>query len=61
MRLLILVTLVILAIGALPSWPYSSGWGDYPIGGPRTTIGGGVLTWNIQPTTLTQEQWGECQ
>jgi hypothetical protein len=30
----ILLILVILAlIGALPSWPYSSGWGYYPTGG----------------------------
>ena len=25
--------LVLLLIGALPSWPYSSGWGYYPSGG----------------------------
>ncbi len=30
----ILLILVILAlIGALPAWPYSSGWGYYPTGG----------------------------
>jgi hypothetical protein len=23
----------LLLIGALPSWPYSSGWGYYPSGG----------------------------
>jgi hypothetical protein len=25
--------LVILLIGALPTWPYSAGWGYYPSGG----------------------------
>jgi hypothetical protein len=30
----ILVILLILAlVGALPMWPYSSGWGYYPTGG----------------------------
>ena len=30
----ILIVLLILAlIGALPSWPYSRGWGYYPSGG----------------------------
>ncbi|EHH68425.1 DUF3309 family protein [Gluconobacter morbifer] len=33
MSLIILVVLVLLLIGALPSWPYSSGWGYYPSGG----------------------------
>ncbi len=28
-----LILLVILLIGALPSWPYSTGWGYYPSGG----------------------------
>jgi hypothetical protein len=30
---ILLVVLVLLLIGALPSWPYSSGWGYYPSGG----------------------------
>ena len=25
--------LILLLVGALPSWPYSSGWGYYPAGG----------------------------
>lgn len=30
----ILVIILILALlGALPTWPYSSGWGYYPSGG----------------------------
>jgi len=30
---ILLIVLVILLIGALPTWPYSSGWGYYPSGG----------------------------
>ena len=29
----LLVILILLLIGALPTWPYSSGWGYYPSGG----------------------------
>lgn len=30
---IILILLIILLIGALPTWPYSGGWGYYPSGG----------------------------
>jgi len=33
MRLILLVLLIILLVGALPAWPYSAGWGYYPSGG----------------------------
>jgi Protein of unknown function (DUF3309) len=33
MSTLLLIILVILLLGALPTWPYSSGWGYYPSGG----------------------------
>ena len=33
MRTILLVVLVLLLIGALPTWPYSTGWGYYPSGG----------------------------
>jgi hypothetical protein len=33
MSTILLVILVLLLLGALPSWPYSSGWGYYPSGG----------------------------
>ncbi|MDQ2868827.1 MAG: DUF3309 domain-containing protein [Verrucomicrobiota bacterium] len=33
MRTILLVLLVLLLLGALPTWPYSSGWGYYPSGG----------------------------
>jgi hypothetical protein len=29
----LLIVLLLLLIGALPAWPYSSGWGYYPSGG----------------------------
>lgn len=30
---LLLIILILLLVGALPTWPYSSGWGYYPSGG----------------------------
>jgi hypothetical protein len=33
MNTILIVVLVILLLGALPMWPYSSGWGYYPSGG----------------------------
>jgi hypothetical protein len=30
---LLLIILIILLIGALPTWPYSAGWGYYPSSG----------------------------
>jgi hypothetical protein len=30
---ILLIVLVLLLVGALPAWPYSSGWGYYPSGG----------------------------
>jgi len=30
---ILVVLLVLLVIGSVPSWPYSSGWGYYPSGG----------------------------
>jgi hypothetical protein len=29
----LLIILILLLVGALPTWPYSSGWGYYPSGG----------------------------
>jgi len=33
MRLVLIILLVLLLVGALPLWPYSTGWGYYPTGG----------------------------
>ena len=32
MRLILLLILILLLLGALPLWPYSTGWGYYPGG-----------------------------
>jgi hypothetical protein len=31
--LILLIIVVLLLFGALPTWPYSTGWGYYPSGG----------------------------
>jgi hypothetical protein len=33
MRTILLIIIVLLLVGALPTWPYSAGWGYYPSGG----------------------------
>jgi Protein of unknown function (DUF3309) len=30
---ILLIILILILIGALPTWPHSSGWGYYPSGG----------------------------
>jgi hypothetical protein len=30
---ILLILVVLLVVGALPTWPYSGGWGYYPSGG----------------------------
>ena len=32
-QMILIIVLIVLLIGALPTWPYSSGWGYYPSGG----------------------------
>ncbi|HEY0526897.1 MAG TPA: DUF3309 family protein [Stellaceae bacterium] len=33
MSTILLIILILLLVGALPTWPYSGGWGYYPSGG----------------------------
>ncbi len=33
MRFILLIVLLLLLLGALPTWPYSAEWGYYPSGG----------------------------
>jgi len=33
MYTILIILLILLLIGALPTWPYSSNWGYYPSGG----------------------------
>ncbi|MBI3128660.1 MAG: DUF3309 domain-containing protein [Candidatus Tectomicrobia bacterium] len=38
MTTVLLVILILLLVGALPTWPYSSGWGYYPSGTLGTVL-----------------------
>ena len=33
MRLILLIIVILLLVGALPTWPHSADWGYYPSGG----------------------------
>jgi len=33
MNTILILVVILLLIGALPTWPYSSSWGYYPSGG----------------------------
>jgi hypothetical protein len=33
MSTILIIILILLLIGALPTWPHSGGWGYYPSGG----------------------------
>jgi hypothetical protein len=33
MGTILIIVLILLLLGALPTWPYSAGWGYYPSGG----------------------------
>jgi hypothetical protein len=30
---ILIIILILILLGALPTWPYSAGWGYYPSGG----------------------------
>jgi hypothetical protein len=32
-QIVLIIILLMLLLGSLPAWPYSSGWGYYPSGG----------------------------
>jgi hypothetical protein len=38
LRAILLIVLVVLLLGALPTWPYSGGWGYYPSTGLGTLL-----------------------
>jgi len=48
MGLILLIILIILLIGALPRWPYSSGWGYYPSGGLGTILLILIILWLLR-------------
>lgn len=33
LRIILIILLFLLLLGALPTWPYSTGWGYFPSGG----------------------------
>jgi hypothetical protein len=35
---ILLIILILALIGAVPTWPHSSGWGYYPAGGIGTIL-----------------------
>ncbi len=37
-RTILLILVILLLIGALPTWPYSAGWGYYPSTGLGTLL-----------------------
>ncbi len=45
MGLILLIILIVLLIGSLPTWPYSSGWGYYPSGGLGTILLILIILW----------------
>src|SRR6266508_1646584 len=51
MSTIVIILLVLLLVGALPSWPYSSGWGYYPSGGL------GLVLLSILILALTGRLW----
>jgi hypothetical protein len=52
LRTLLLILLVILVMGALPTWPYSTGWGYYPSSGVGLLLIVAVILLVARPRTL---------
>jgi len=48
MGIILLIILIVLLIGTLPTWPYSSGWGYYPSGGLGTILLILVVLWLLR-------------
>jgi hypothetical protein len=47
MRLILIIILIVILLGALPTWPYSSGWGYYPSGGLGAIIVILLILWLV--------------
>ena len=45
MGLILLIIIIILLIGTLPTWPHSRGWGYYPSGGLGTILLILIILW----------------
>jgi hypothetical protein len=37
-RIVLFIIVMVLLVGSLPAWPYSTGWGYYPSGGLGTVL-----------------------
>jgi len=42
---LLIIVLIVVLIGSLPSWPYSRGWGYYPSGGLGLVLAIFLILW----------------
>jgi hypothetical protein len=38
LRLILIILVLLMLVGSLPTWPYSTGWGYYPTGGLGTVL-----------------------
>jgi hypothetical protein len=38
LRLILIILVILMLVGSLPTWPYSMGWGYYPTGGLGTVL-----------------------
>jgi hypothetical protein len=38
LRIILFIVVIALILGSLPTWPYSAGWGYYPMGGLGTLL-----------------------
>jgi hypothetical protein len=47
MRTILLILLILILLGALPLFPYSTGWGYYPSGGFLLLIILILLLWRV--------------
>lgn len=52
MMTLLIIFLVLLLVGALPTWPYSSGWSYYPSSGLGLVLLVVLLVMLLRPGTL---------
>ena len=52
MNLLLLILLIMLVLGLLPTWPYSSGWGYYPSGGAGLLLLVLLIVFLVRPRAI---------
>ena len=52
LQTILLIFLVLLLLGSLPTWPYSTGWGYYPSGGLGLLVVVVLLVMLFRPSAL---------